>query len=192
MSRGSTFTLTMECPTVVEKNIIKDLIEEYTKEDEFTHKKREAPPFMYNIKGHYYVEKDTSKILSLIAAWSFCSSFTVMWDWYNMDLYGKNSIRELSLSDLQKWKQAVTYMVQGKYSPQVEELLDNPFVEALKNKGYDIFHRKPREDEDVERWDLLNLNKILNCCYEIFGNDLADTYNEHDKRTYRLLYSVWG
>ena len=192
MSNGSTFILAVETPTVLEKSIIKVLMEEYTKEDELFHKKREAPPFLYYDHGHEYIERDTAKVLYPLAEWTFCSSFTVMWDYYNMDLYGKNSIRELSLQDLQKWRQAVTYMVQGKYSQQVEDLLDNPFVDALKRKGYNIFHRKPREDEDVERWDLLNLNKILNCCHEIFGNDLADTYNTWDKRTYRLLYSVWG
>ena len=198
MSSGSTFILTMHEGKKTSKKVYSDLCTENMKSDEVGNKPKDLPAYMYHEKKHTYdyVEKDTRKLFIPIAEWSFTSSFTVLKEFYYLNPYERwNCIREISYEDIRKWRQAAEYIMQGKYSEELERLLANPYIRELKQEGYTYcFNKKGRNEdseEDFMKRDLIYLHSILFGACSVMTNDLCDSYVDKNKKAYKLLYLAW-
>lgn len=194
MSSGSNFILTMWEGKKASKKAFEKVFEKYSGKDEFSGRDKVAPAFVeQEIRGGYnYIEKTTRKILVPIVEWSFCSSFTVLKDYYNMNPYDKGSCYKVfTYEDVRLWKQAAQYTLEGKYSDRTELLLNNPYIQELKSEGYDMFDKKVPADVLYMREDLYWFYSIMTSCENILKSDLCDTYNDINKKEYKLLYLAW-
>lgn len=195
MSSGSTFIMTMWEGKKASKKVFERAVERYSQSDALGKKPESLPLYMENklkTNNYNYIETATRKILVPIAEWGFCSSFTVMKDYYNMNPYDRSSyFKELAAEDIRMWKQAVDYILQGKYSDSLEQLLDNPFIRLFKEDGYAFFDKKVLPVDEYMASDLRWLQCILASNLGIMKNDLCDTYNDINKKEYKLLYMAW-
>ena len=194
MSSGSTFIMTMWEGKKAAKKTLEKAAEKYRQQDPLGNKPEILPLYMEKeLRGnnYNYIETATRKVLVPIAEWSFCSSFTVMKDYYNMDPNKRDAYFKELTGDVHMWKQAVDYIIHGKYSSWLEGLLNNPFVDVLKEDGYAFFDKKVIQDEEYLESDLKWLQYILASCEGIMKNDLCDKYNSMNKKEYKLLYMAW-
>ena len=104
---------------------------------------------------------------------------------------GERSIIKIPSEDIRLWLQAARYILSGKYSDQLEDLLNNPHVSALKAADYDIFDKKVPADIIYMKEELQMFHSVMHTCHDVFGSDLCDEYNESNKKDYRLLYLAW-
>ena len=195
MSSGSTFILTMFEGKKASKKVFETATERYTQPDPLGNKPEGLPLYMENklkTNNYNYIETATRKILVPIAEWNFCSSFTIMKDYYSMNPYDQSAyFKELTAEDVRMWKQAVDYILQGKYSDSLEQLLDNPFVELFKTEGYAFFDKKVLPVDEYMASDLRWVQCTLSSILGIMKSDLCDAYNSINKKEYRLLYMAW-
>lgn len=190
MSSGSTFILTMWEGKKVSKKKLEEACNQYKGEAALTKESKTIPLFItYTVKGGYdYIERASRKVLVPIVEWSFCSSFTMIKDFYYMNPYdGERSIIEIPSEDIRLWLQAAKYILSGKYSEHLERLLNNPYVSALKAADYDIFDKKIPADSVYMKEDLQLFHNVMHTCHNVFGSDLCDEYNAWNKKEYKLL-----
>ena len=194
MASGSTFILTMWEGKKISKKKLEEVCNQYKGEDEFSKEPKTVPLFVTHTvkRGYDYIERATRKVLVPIVEWSFCSTFTVIKEFYYMNPYdGERSIIEIPSEDIRLWLQAAKYILSGKYSDQLEDLLNNPHVSALKAADYDFFDKKVPEDALYMKEDLQRFHNVMHTCADIFSSDLCASYNENNKKDYRLLYLAW-
>lgn len=194
MASGSTFILTMYEGKKVSKKKLEEACNQYKGEDALTKDPKTIPLFVtYTVKGGYnYIARASRKVLVPIVEWSFCSTFTVLKDFYYMNPYdGERSIIEIPSEDIRLWLQAAKYILSGKYSDQLEELLNNPHIGALKTACYDIFDKKLPADVVYMKEELQMFHNIMHTCQDVLCSDLCDEYNENNKKEYKLLCLAW-
>ena len=194
MASGSTFILTMWEGKKISNKKLEEAFNQYKGEDEFTKEPKTTPLFVTHTvkRGYDYIERASRKVLVPIVEWSFCSSFTVIKEFYYMSPYdGERSIIEIPSEDIRLWLQAAKYILSGKYSDQLEALLCNPHIRTLKDAAYDIFDKKIPADSIYMKEDLQMFHNIMHTCQDVFGSDLCDEYNAINKKEYRLLYLAW-
>ena len=194
MSSGSTFIFTMYEGKKVSRKKLEEACNQYKGEEALTKNPKTIPLFVtHTIKGGYnYIERASRKVLVPIVEWSFCSTFTVIKDFYYMTPYiGERSIIEIPAEDIRLWLQAAKYILSGKYSDQMEDLLSNPHIRALKAAAYDIFDKKIPADSIYMKEELQMFHNIMHACHDVLGSDLCAEFNENNKKEYKLLCLAW-
>lgn len=189
MSSGSTFYFlqtTVE-PVKASEDLIKEALETVNKYRE--EKLTELPPYTF-IKNKLIAGPE-HVLWNVVVEDSFTSSFTVLKDYWNMNPYKDDSAyKEIDSHTASQLYQTVSYILGNKWSEQVEELLDNPFIQVFKDESY-FMTKKEREGECLYMFtDLKALHKLLGAYLYLESSDVCDPWHACPSK-FKLLYSAW-
>lgn len=169
-----------------------------------------------NIRNRYFT-KDGCPVDEIMSDF-WCSSFSELWEEYNLDGYSmSNYMIEIPLSDAKAIKQALAYLLSKNWNETFEDVLDNKWIKIFGEKypkytqamspnrsriyiekdtadswsissSDDDFLYEIKEENDTQESTMKSLLRIIDA-YLLLKDDIMNEYNEID---YMLIYRVSG